>query len=479
MMKLRGLRIKGLKGRWMFTGTGVTVLIVLLGVWLIVASIHTNYYHSVETGLESKATTASEFLEDYVTGSYTEFYRSAMDYTEGFEDRDRIELQFLSSGGRVETSSYGFSAGTRPGTPDITEALSTGEMSSWSGRRDDTGEHVLAVSAPLKNASGTVIGLIRYVTSLRLVDEQVFRLAAATAGVGLLIIMFIILSNLYFINSITAPIVELTGIARRISDGSYGIQAVKLHDDEIGDLIDSINDMSVKLGRAEKMQTEFISSISHELRTPLTAITGWSETLAFDPAIKGESLRGITIISKEAARLTKMVEDLLEFTRIEDGRFNLTLEKIDVAAELEEAIFTYGELLRQEGMELHYYPDYTELPQITADPERLRQVFLNILDNAAKYGREGRRIDVRIWRSGEYVKISVRDYGPGIPEQELPYVKRKFYKGSSKERGSGIGLAVCDEIVTRHKGALDIENAPDGGVIVTVSLPAGSEVLSN
>ena len=235
----------------------------------------------------------------------------------------------------------------------------------------------------LKNASGTVIGLIRYVTSLRLVDEQVFRLAAATAGVGLLIIMFIILSNLYFINSITAPIVELTGIARRISDGSYGIQAVKLHDDEIGDLIDSINDMSVKLGRAEKMQTEFISSISHELRTPLTAITGWSETLAFDPAIKGESLRGITIISKEAARLTKMVEDLLEFTRIEDGRFNLTLEKIDVAAELEEAIFTYGELLRQEGMELHYDPDYTELPQITADPERLRQVFLNILDNAA------------------------------------------------------------------------------------------------
>ncbi len=479
MMKLHGLRIKGLKGRWMFTGTGVTVLIVLLGVWLIAASIHTNYYHSVETGLESKATTASEFLEDYVTGSYTEFYRSAMDYTEGFEDRDRIELQFLSSGGRVETSSYGFSAGTRPGTPDITEALSTGEMSSWSGRRDDTGEHVLAVSAPLKNASGTVIGLIRYVTSLRLVDEQGFRLAAATAGVGLLVIMFIILSNLYFINSITAPIVELTGIARRISDGSYGIQAAKLHDDEIGDLIDSINDMSVKLGRAEKMQTEFISSISHELRTPLTAITGWSETLAFDPAIKGESLRGITIISKEAARLTKMVEDLLEFTRIEDGRFNLTLEKIDVAAELEEAIFTYGELLRQEGMELHYDPDYTELPQITADPERLRQVFLNILDNAAKYGREGRRIDVRIWRSGEYVKISVRDYGPGIPEQELPYVKRKFYKGSSKERGSGIGLAVCDEIVTRHKGALDIENAPDGGVIVTVSLPAGSEVLSN
>ena len=87
---------------------------------------------------------------------------------------------------------------------------------------------------------------------------------------------------------------------------------------------------------------------------------------------------------------------------------------------------------------------------------------------------------MRIWRSGEIcedLRAGLR--APGIPEQELPYVKRKFYKGSSKERGSGIGLAVCDEIVTRHKGALDIENAPDGGVIVTVSLPAGSEVLSN
>ena len=473
------MKIRGLKSRWMFTGTGVTVLIVLLGVWLITSSIYSNYHRSVETGLESKATTASEFFGAYVTRSYAEFYHSACVYTEGFEDRDRIELQFLSSGGRVETSSSGLTAGTRPNTPDITEALATGEMSSWSGDMPGTGEHVLAVSAPLKDTDGGIIGLIRYITSLRLVDAEVTRLSAATAGVGLLIIVFIILSNLYFINSITAPVIELTGIAKRISDGSYGIQAVKMHDDEIGDLIDSINDMSVKLGKSEKMQTEFISSISHELRTPLTAITGWSETLAYDEAIQGESRRGVMIISKEAARLTKMVEGLLEFTRIEDGRFNLSLEKIDVAAELEEAIFTYGELLRQEGIELHYDPDYSELPPITADPERLRQVFLNILDNAAKYGREGRRIDVRIWRSGEYVKISVRDHGQGIPENELPFVKQKFYKGSSKERGSGIGLAVCDEIITRHKGKLDIENAPDGGAIVTVSLPTDSEVSAN
>ena len=469
------MKLRGLKGRWMFTGIGVTVLIVLLGVWLIASVIYSNYYQSVETGLEAKATTASELFGGYVSRTYAEFYQRASRYTEEFEDKDRIELQFLSSAGRVQTSSYGLTAGTRPGTTDIEQALTTGEISSWNGNSPDTGEHILAVSAPLINSDGSIMGLIRYVTSLKLVDSQVMKMCAMVAGVGLMIILFIILSNLYFISTITAPVLELTGIARRISDGSYGIQAVKRHDDEIGDLIDSINDMSIKLGKAEKMQTEFISSVSHELRTPLTAINGWSETLAFDEAIQGESRRGIAIISKEASRLTKMVEDLLEFTRIEDGRFNLTLETVDVAAELEEAIFTYGELLRNDGIELVYEPEYDDLPMIEADPERMRQVFLNILDNAAKYGREGKKIIVRICRSGDYVKISVQDFGPGIPADELPHVKKKFYKGSSKERGSGIGLAVCDEIVTRHKGLLDIENADDGGLLVTVQLPIGGQ----
>ena len=469
------MKLHGLKGRWMFTGIGVTVLVVLMGVWVIAASIHNNYYRSIESSLEAKATTASEFFTSYVTRTYAEFYQSASRYTEGFEERDRIELQFLSPSGRVETSSYGLTAGTTPDTPDIVAALSDGKMSTWSGHRSDTGEHVFAVSAPLKNSDGSVIGLIRYITSLSLVDSEVYKLAAASAGVGFMIIIFIILSNLYFINTITAPVLELTGIARRISDGSYGIQAVKQHDDEIGDLIDSINDMSVKLGKAEKMQTEFISSISHELRTPLTAITGWSETLAYDDAIQGDSLRGLMIISKEASRLTKLVEGLLEFTRMQDGRFNLTLETIDVAEELEDAIFTYGELLRQDGIELIYDPSYDNLPTITADPARLRQVFLNVLDNAAKYGRDGKKIIVNLRRSGSYVEISIHNFGPAIPEIELPYVKQKFYKGSSKQRGSGIGLAVCDEIVTRHNGLLDIQNAVDGGVLVTIRLPIGEE----
>ena len=96
---------------------------------------------------------------------------------------------------------------------------------------------------------------------------------------------------------------------------------------------------------------------------------------------------------------------------------------------------------------------------------------LNILDNAAKYGRGGQKVEVSAAQQGEYVKISVRDHGPGIAKEDLPHVKERFYKGRGKERGSGIGLAVCEEIVTRHSGKLIVDNAPAGGALITVLLP--------
>ena len=304
----------------------------------------------------------------------------------------------------------------------------------------------------------------------------------ARGWVAATVIMFVVLgavvvwSNFVFIQSIVAPISELTDLAHRISDGGYGLQAVKCCDDEIGDLTDAINDMSVKICEAEKVQSEFISSVSHELRTPLTAITGWSETLMFDTAIQGDSRRGIAIISKEAARLTSLVEELLEFTRIQDGRFNLSMELLDIESELEDTIFTYQELLRQDGMQLIYNPPEEEIPLVPGDPERLKQVFLNILDNAAKYARDGKTIEVSVFSDSEAATIQFRDHGPGIPENELPHVKEKFFKGEKhKARGSGIGLAVCDEIITRSGGTLTIANAPGGGTLVSVRLPFAPE----
>ena len=298
-------------------------------------------------------------------------------------------------------------------------------------------------------------------------------LIALTAGLIFIASMFFISS--FFIRSIIEPVTEITATAKRIAAGSYGVQIPKHYDDEIGELADTINDMSVKIGQSEKTQSEFMSSVSHELRTPLTAISGWGETLLSSGNLEPETRRGMLIILREAKRLTGMVEELLEFTRMQDGRFTLTVEKADLLAEFEDTVFMYGSRLKQEGIALEYEPCEEEIPEIPCDVARMRQVFLNVLDNAAKHGGDGKRIVASIGLESGQIVVRIRDFGPGIPEEELPHVKMKFYKGSSKARGSGIGLAVCEEIVTMHGGTITLENAEGGGTLVTISIPTGEE----
>jgi signal transduction histidine kinase len=266
-------------------------------------------------------------------------------------------------------------------------------------------------------------------------------------------------------------VAEITEKAQRIAGGSYGILIQKHYNDEIGELADTINDMSVQINQNERIQRDFISSLSHELRTPLTAITGWSETLLTSGELDEESLRGMKIILREGRRLTEMVEDLLDFNRIQDGRMTLNYEEADILGEFEDTVFMYSSRLAQEGIVLSYIESEAEIPPITCDPQRLRQVFLNILNNAAKHGGEGKRVEAGVHCDGQFVTFTVRDFGPGIPEHELPLVKKKFYKGSSKARGTGIGLAVCDEIVQMHNGELILQNAEGGGTLVTIRLP--------
>ena len=230
--------------------------------------------------------------------------------------------------------------------------------------------------------------------------------------------------------------------------------------------------MSAQIAQNEKTQSEFISSLSHELRTPLTAITGWSETLLSEDSLNQEQQRGMKIILGEARRLTEMVVDLLDFTRIQGGKMTLNMELTDIRGEFEDTVFMYGSRLAQDGIQLRYIENEDDIPEVSCDAKRLRQVFLNILDNAAKHGGDGKTIDASIHYNDEQVIVRIRDYGPGIPEDEIPLVKKKFYKGSSKARGSGIGLAVSDEIIEMHGGQLVLENAPGNGTLVTVTLPA-------
>ena len=328
----------------------------------------------------------------------------------------------------------------------------------------------MATTAPVYYRSGQLIGAVRLVTSLQLLDRQLGQLYLWAVLTFLVLAALVIFSNSFFLRSIVGPVLHINEFAKKITGGQYGIRLNADYNDEIGELCGTLNEMSAELSRVEKTQNDFISSVSHELRTPLTAIAGWADTIEScldDPEL---ATQGLTIIKKETRRLSQMVEELLDFSRIEGGGMRLQTEPFDLRGDLYDAVFTYTDMLQQEGMRIEYEePD--EPIMVFADKNRLKQVFLNIIDNAGKYGKDGDRVRVTARIESGSAIVEIRDFGQGIREDELPFVKQKFYKGSAKGRGAGIGLSVCSDIVQMHGGTLDIESVFGEGTNVRITLP--------
>ena len=470
--KWHKIRMKGLRRRWL-KNTGVVILALgLVCVLAITASFSAYYYSEMESDLRQFARSSTVLFSGVNDLEEQELYLACIAFVENQKNLDNIELQFVDSKGQVIASSFVEQQRNIGLTSDMKDAVDTRGPSSFLGTDPVSGKRIMAASSPIIRSDGEVMGVIRYVTSTDQLDRQIVTVAIVATCVLCLVMAVILFCSNYYIRSIVVPLEEIIEKSKRIANGSYGIQIQTKYDDEIGDLARMTNELSLKISENEKMQRDFISSLSHELRTPLTAITGWSETLLSSDKLDNDTRRGVRIIHREADRLTGMVVDLLDFTRIQDDRMTLNMEVVDIRGEFEDTVFVYGSRLAEEGISLKYVDNDQEIPEISCDPQRLRQVFLNILNNAVKHGGEGKRIDASIVYKDDFVDICIRDYGPGIPEDELALVKKKFYKGSSKARGSGIGLAVSDEIVQMHGGELILENALSGGTLVTVRLPA-------
>lgn len=462
----------GIKGRWMMNSLSFVLVILAAVLILVSVGVSGYYYANVREKLVGTSESAASFFHKYLTGTYDQFYSAAEQYIADFESPDKMELQFIDRSGRVMMSTSGLTGGGAPSTEDAAQALNETKTAVFTGPDSLSDERVMSVTSPLISSRGELIGGVRVITSLSIAEKQIWIIIGIAVLLSLIFLMLVVASNSYFIKSIVDPVLKINTIAKDIADGRYGVRLQKTYDDEIGELCDTINYMSDEISRAERMKNDFISSVSHELRTPLTAIGGWSETLIAgggeDPE---EVMQGLIIIQKEANRLTRMVEELLDFARIESGRMKLEVELFDLSIELYEAVYMYENLLQKSGMKVSYEEDEDQTYYINGDRHRMKQVFLNILDNAAKYGASGKRIDIVLGRKEGSIIVTVRDYGVGIPEAELPFVKEKFYKGSSKQRGSGIGLAVTEEIVTLHGGTLSIDSTQGAGTTVTVVLP--------
>lgn len=466
------LAVKKITKRWIFNSFGA-ILVILIALEIAIAVAVKNYYYgSVKRIVSAQAETISGLLSEYSTGGggdYEKYFRSLVT---SFDKKNTMELMALDKDGKAVVTSSGFVPERERLTEDCANAINspdgtaeyTGEMSG--------GEKVFSLTV-VPGGSTENFRAFRLVTSLKRVDTQIAVIIAATGLICVAIIFFVIASGSYFINSIVIPVGQIGDAARKIAEGDFNARLEKTTDDEIGDLVDTINYMADELGATEKMKNEFISSVSHELRTPLTAIKGWAEMLEDSHGdVDAETVeKGMGVIISETDRLSVMVEELLDFSRLQSGRMVLQPVKLDIIAELSEAVLTFEQRAIREKKEL-VFEESDDIIPVMGDKNRLRQVFINIIDNAIKYSDAGDRITVSVFRIDDgFVDIAVRDTGIGIPADQLDKVKTKFFKGNATRRGSGIGLAVADEIVKMHGGEILLDSVEGEGTTVTIRLP--------
>jgi len=467
---------KGITRRWLLNGFGVIAILLVILEIIGALTLQSYCYQSVESVLHDLAKANADLFSQYTSDAEFDFEATARDFAESFAQKERFELQVVNEDGLVFLSSTGFVPSSSE-APDFTDAkVEEDTTAMWYGD-SATGEHIMAVSSLIVDVDGHCYGAVRYVTSLELVDRQIMTWVAVMIMAGVMLILFVMLSSSYFVSSIVTPLKEIGETAHVIAMGDYNARINKKYDDEIGDLADTINYMAGEIARTEKMKNEFISTVSHELRTPLTAITGWSETMreSSDPEILQ---KGLQVISSEATRLSGIVEELLDFSRLQSGSFEMKVVQMDLLAELEETVLLFRERALREGLEVDYI-ECIHLPPIMGDPDRLKQVFVNIMDNAIKYNNPGGVIHVEARLIGSTIKIIISDTGVGISADALPHVKERFFRDNPTRPGSGIGLALADEIVRRHGGTLDIRSEEGMGTTVTIRLPvpktAGNE----
>ncbi|WP_240762072.1 sensor histidine kinase [Paenibacillus thalictri] len=483
-----------------FIAVVLVTLFLLEGVFFV--AVRQFYYNSILSVLANHAKVTSSFYNKYsgeVSSTNLSFQLNTLlqQYA-----HPSAELQIINRDGRLLAASSGFSSDERIATGDVKLAFKAAQTEVWKGYQPGTGEHVMSVAIPLLD-HGQPFVLLRYVTSLKEVDRLLLVIYAVSAGIGLAVLGIVLTLSGSLAGSIVRPIRDITAASSRMAKGEYETRVQEAGPDEVRELGRTLNYMASEIERTEKLKNDFISSVSHELRTPISGIKGWSETILTGEMQDAEETRfGLQMISKETERLIGLVEELLDFSRLSEKRIVLEWGEVELESLLREVLLQVQS--KADHKRLNLICAVGQVPgKLHADGNRLRQVFLNVLDNAIKYSHPGGSIWLEAeiseasaeedssgaasWElatakrgrdtgpdSGEPTKrtvtVRVRDEGIGIAADQLRHVGEKFYQVNPGAEGTGLGLAICREIMELHGGKLLIESEPGQGTMVTVAL---------
>ena len=448
----------------------IFVTLVVVGFEIFSYRSITNYYESALVGAmlnqaKYNQVLYSNYLSRYdlseiVIGDKNSFYRNNVS-----------QVQILDNSSNVLFDSLGSSKiGTKIKSTDVINA-NKGEYSYQKIINKKTGEEVIALSYPLSD-NQKQIGIIRLISSTAKVKENVNNQMIIFLFFGFTIFLFALVVSFYASKRWIIPIKNLTKVGEKLAQGDFKVKASEDGKNEISELGQTLNYMSENIVKREDMKNEFISSVSHELRTPLTSIKGWAITLQAKEIQKNEDMlnQGLTIIENEGERLSLMVEDLLNFSRLSSTSFQYEKEDLNIVEIAKEVYQQLYPRSLNEKINFDFKTAYEEII-VNCDKNRMKEVFINIIDNAMKFTPKDGHIDIFISKEDENVNIEVKDDGEGIKEDEISFVSSKFFKGSSSKSQTGLGLSICEEIVKAHDGKLVIKSKYTVGTSVIVVLP--------
>jgi signal transduction histidine kinase len=290
-------------------------------------------------------------------------------------------------------------------------------------------------------------------------------LVAALVAGGFALIVAGLLSR-----TITRPLRDLVAGARRFARGEYRTRVPVAGPGEVAELGGAFNEMAGEIERARDSEQAFLADISHELRTPLTSIQGFAQAIADGEAAGEAAPPAAKIIQRESRRLIRMVEGLLEVAKLQAGGPELARERIEATSLVSSAVAALEVQAQEAGVKLDVATD--GLPAVRGDPDKLAQLFTNLIDNAVKHSPRGASVTVRGAREDGHAVVHVRDSGSGLPGGAQTRLFRRFYRGENAQRdGAGLGLAIAQAIAAAHGGAITARNVSEGGAEFTVRLP--------
>lgn len=468
MLHFEGLRRRIIK--YYFT---IIIITIVLFEGMFIFYIQNYYYDSVEQSLTSHAAyTRDSYNTIYTESSSFETKANSVIEKENMKANSKFSVQIIDKNKNLIIDQYGIRTNEKVEYEDVNRALAdSSNLVPYNYRIVDTNEHLMSISFPLK-VNNVIEGVVRYTVSLNEIDKTIFKLVLGLILAGVLILLITISISLKFAESLIQPLRELKEFANELAHGNYNIKLKnkKIRNDEIGDLAQTFEHMAGEIDKSRRLKEEFISSISHELRTPLTSIKGWSETLGYENISKDELDLGLGIIQDETERLIKLVEELLDFSRLSSDRIRLQIDMVNIEALTKGVVNQLKVKAIENNIKLTYRFEVENLVTIQGDKNRLRQVLINLVQNAIKFTPPEGYIEIIVSQNEDFTTVKVKDTGTGIKSENLEKVLEKFFQEDFHKSGSGLGLAISNEIVKLHGGKIHIESEKDVGTIITFTL---------